>query len=239
MRKFKILFTCLISLHFFNVKAQTEECDQRYQEDKQYYEKNQALIKETDFSGLLEDLYRHEDFKNFIAEDKNIILNILIKTRQDAICGNVPYHECKRFEKTEYPELFEKLWNKENYLNFVKINKGKIIIPAVNSNFIYDTSAFKKRIKWDTEIGKQILENGSTRNFYYNTKLKLKKELTVDKHSDFNILGIAILPWEMKDKENCYMVQIQLNNTKPDAKSSKSMIYEYKDKSWQFLENYY
>jgi hypothetical protein len=60
----------------------------------------------------------------------------------------------------------------------------------------------------------------------------------VNKHSVFNVLGIAVLPWEMKDKENCYLVQIQLNDSKPDAKYSKSMIYEYKDKSWQFLENY-
>lgn len=238
MRKFKMIFTCLMGLLFFNMKAQTEACDQRYQEDKQYYEKNQALIKETDFSGLLEDLYRHEDFKNFIAEDKNIILNILIKTSQDAVCGNVPYHECKGFEKTDYPELFEQLWNKKNYLNFVKMNKNKIIIPVAYSNFIYDTSALKKRIKWETETGKQILEDGSTRNFYYNTTRKLKKEFTVNKHSVFNVLGIAVLPWEMKDKENCYLVQIQLNDSKPDAKYSKSMIYEYKDKSWQFLENY-
>lgn len=238
MRKFKIIFSCLVFLPFFNIKAQTEECDKLYQEDKQYYEKNQAAIKETDFSGLLKNLYHNEDFKNFIAEDKNIILNILIKTRQDAICGNVPYHECKRFEKNEYPELFEKLWNKENYLNFVKMNKGKIIIPAVNSKLIYDFSAFKKRIKWNTETGKEILEDGNTRNFYYNTGLKLKKELTIDQHSDFNILGIAILPWYMKNQENCYLVQIQFNDSKPDFKYSKSMIYQYKNKSWQFLENY-
>jgi hypothetical protein len=42
MRKFKMIFTCLMGLLFFNMKAQTEACDQRYQEDKQYYEKNQA-----------------------------------------------------------------------------------------------------------------------------------------------------------------------------------------------------
>ncbi|PKF75024.1 hypothetical protein [Chryseobacterium sp. PMSZPI] len=238
MQKFKMIFTCLIGLYFFNIKAQITTCDQLYQEGKQYYERKQALIKKTNFSGLLKDLYHHEDFKNFTAKDKNIILNILIKTSQKAVCGNVPNHECKRFEKTDYPEIFEQLWNKENYLDFVEMNKDKIIIPAANSNFIYDTSAFKKSIKWNTETGKEILENGSTRNFYYNTKLKLKKELTVDKHSDFNILGIAILPWEMKDKENCYLVQLQFNDTKPDAKYSKSMIYQYENKSWQFLEYY-
>lgn len=238
MLKFNIIFSCLVLLPLFNIKAQTEACDQLYQQDKKDYEKNQAAIKETDFSGLLKELYNNEDFKSFIAEDKNIVLNILIRTKQEAICGNVPDHECKRFEKTDYPELFEQLWNKENYMNFVRMNKNKIIIPAVNSNFIYDFSPFKKRIKWDTETGKEILENGSTKNFYYNTKLKLKKALTVDKHSDFNTLGIAILPWEMKDKENSYLVQIQFNDNKPDFKYSKSMIYQYKNKSWQFLENY-
>lgn len=226
-------FSCLY------IQAQSDSCEVQYQKDKTLYEKQLAQVKETDFSDLLKMIYKDEEYKIFIQPDKNIILNILLLGRQKSTSENKNRNGCRKFEKKGYYDLYEKVWTKDNFLYFAEQNKDKIIIPAVNSVIIYNTSELKERIKWDTNTGKEIDENGNIQYFYYNTGLKLKQSLTTDnKYEHFSILGIAVLPVAYKSKENCYMIQLQFNDIKSDFKYSTPKVYQYKNKSWEFLESY-
>lgn len=225
-----------------------KDCEKLYQEEKKRYEKSVLELEKTDFSGLLDIIFKNSEFKKLAAQNKKILFLKQFIRMNGPECGNDPYYDCKHYGEDINPEIFKKLWNKDNFNKLRKSVGNKTIIPLIVSgvdpyfrfnNENEENNYFQLNNITPYYKGK-LKDNGKERIIYYAAPQKPEKELVITLKDEkivelsYVSFGIAVLPQYDLNLNMKYLVQLYYSDETGSDKYSEPIFYEYKDGKWSF-----
>lgn len=222
-------------------------CQKIYDQEKALYEKQSKELRKLNFETLFDEILKLKELQKLKSDERKILVfNPDYKT-VISICGNDSYYNCKHYEKHIQNEVFEKVWNKNNYLKIQKFFNNKVIIPLVGSPF----STFEQNMNNENNyLKKQNIRpllkgiywnlNNEKKEFYYSSFQKSTENLEIHLQKDKMIsenylqLDMNIFPVS-EENSTVYRVKIIIGNEIEEL-NQLDILYQYKDGNWKFLK---
>ncbi|KFF18970.1 hypothetical protein IW22_17380 [Chryseobacterium sp. JM1] len=228
------------------------DCGKLYEEEKMRYEKNVEQLGEMNFDSLFDLICGDPDFKRFFLKPKKVLFLRKTIIGGGPECGNDRYYDCKHYEKLIGTDIFDKLWNRNNFAKFRKKTGNGIIIPVSTlfgggelffgweneeSNFFVTTG--------NTPFYKgKITDDGKKSNFYYASPQKPVKELSIvrkdNKFVDLQEIsfGVSIAAQYDKDLKLGLLIMLSFSDPKSGYFSRPVKYYQYENGKWTVTKNF-
>ena len=223
------------------------DCQKIYNDEKALYEKQFKELKKLNFEGLFDEILNLKELQKLKSDERKILIFNPDYTTIISSCGNDSYYNCKHYEKHIQNEVFEKVWQKNNYLKIQKFFDNKLIIPLVGLPF----SSFEQNMRDENNYLKKhnvrpLLKgiywdlNSNKKEFYYSSNQKSTENLEIhlqkDKMMSENYLQLDMSIFPETDKDFIvYKVKIIVGNEEKEL-SRLDILYQHKDGNWKFLK---